>query len=147
MPPETPQHQATASELVRSVLLAVEQTDIQTIQLEAGAWKIRVVQSPGISRPIRSGGPSDSHEFVELSAPLAGIFYARSAPEQPSFVSTGDAITAGQTVGLIETMKLFNEVVSDVEGVIAQVLAADGDLVEKGQTLMRIMPDEGDASN
>ena len=63
------------------------------------------------------------------------MFYARPSPELDVYVAAGKTVEAGQVVGMIETMKLFNEVVSDVAGRIRDVLISDGDLVEKGQPL------------
>jgi acetyl-CoA carboxylase biotin carboxyl carrier protein len=78
-----------------------------------------------------------------LVAPLTGVFYSRSAPEKPAFISVGDVVVPGQVVGLIETMKLFNEVIAEVTGEISHLSAQDGDLVEAGQPLMYVVAREG----
>ena len=79
--------------------------------------------------------------IYELKAMLPGIFYTRSAPDQPVFVQTGDQITTGQTVGLIEVMKSFHEVTSDTDGRLVEVCAENEQAIMPGQTLFRIDTD------
>jgi acetyl-CoA carboxylase biotin carboxyl carrier protein len=78
---------------------------------------------------------------------LAGAYYSRPSPEQAAFVAVGDTVVAGQVVGLIETMKLFNEVTADVGGDVVEIAVSDGDLVAAGQPLLYIRPEsEGEAT-
>lgn len=143
VPPEVVGENSTASRVVAHVLAAIEDTDVETIELEGHGWRVRVVQNPGLARPVAYGGRPQGSDLFEVNAPLAGIYYARSAPDQPPFVTVGEHVMQGQTVGLIETMKLFNEIVSDIDGRLQDILVAEGDLVEKDQALMLISPNEG----
>jgi acetyl-CoA carboxylase biotin carboxyl carrier protein len=70
-----------------------------------------------------------------------GTFYRSPAPDEPPFVSEGDRIACGQTVCIIEAMKLMNEIEAEVSGRVVEVLIENGAPVEFGQPLMRIDPD------
>lgn len=125
---------------VQRILRMVEGTDIEQLELRWGDARIRIVQGAATSRDTDDTPSAAVVEGVGITAPLTGVYYARPAPEQPSFVDEGGIVTAGQVVGLIETMKLFNEIVSEVEGTVERILVAEGDLVEAGQVLMRVLP-------
>ena len=77
-------------------------------------------------------------------APLAGVFYLTPAPDDPPFVSPGERIAAGQVVGLIESMKMFNQVLAEVSGVVAEIAAGNGEIVHAGQPLMFIDPEDAE---
>jgi acetyl-CoA carboxylase, biotin carboxyl carrier protein len=74
-----------------------------------------------------------------VKAPLVGTFYASSAPGKPNFVSVGSKVKKGDVLCIIEAMKIMNEVVSEFDGEVAQVLATPEALVEYGQPLFRIV--------
>ena len=84
------------------------------------------------------GEPQPGLRFV--SAPLTGVWYGAPSPGARPYVNEGDEITAGQVVGLIEAMKLFNEIKSDVSGTVARVLVEAGTLVKRKQPLLEIDP-------
>jgi len=73
-------------------------------------------------------------------APLTGIFYASPSPTAPPFVAVGQEIVAGQVIGLIEAMKLFNEIKSDASGRISKVAVENGKLVKAKQVLIEVVP-------
>jgi acetyl-CoA carboxylase biotin carboxyl carrier protein len=75
-----------------------------------------------------------------VTAPMVGTFYRAPSPDAPPFVAEGDPVDAGQTVCIIEAMKLFNEIQSDVRGRVARVLVESGTPVEYGQPLLLIDP-------
>lgn len=74
-----------------------------------------------------------------VTAPIVGTFYASSAPDKPPYVKVGDTIGEGDTLCIIEAMKFMNEVPSTAAGTISEVLVQDGDFVEFGQALFRIV--------
>ncbi|HEY8855790.1 MAG TPA: acetyl-CoA carboxylase biotin carboxyl carrier protein [Rugosibacter sp.] len=74
----------------------------------------------------------------KLKAPMVGTFYRASGPDAPSFVEVGQAVKAGQTLCIIEAMKLMNEIESDVSGTVTAILAENGQAVEYGQPLFVI---------
>ncbi|MEH1833542.1 MAG: acetyl-CoA carboxylase biotin carboxyl carrier protein [Nostoc sp.] len=79
--------------------------------------------------------------LVEVPSPMVGTFYRASAPGEAAFVEVGDRIRKGQTVCIIEAMKLMNEIEAEVSGQVMEILLQNGDAVEYGQPLMRINPD------
>lgn len=73
-----------------------------------------------------------------VKAPLVGTFYSASAPDAAPFVQVGDTVTQGQTLGIIEAMKLMNEIESDYAGTVKEILVENGQMVEYGQPLFVI---------
>ena len=84
------------------------------------------------------GEPAPGMRFV--GAPLTGIWYPSPSPGARSYVNEGDEVAAGQVIGLIEAMKLFNEIKSDVSGRITRVLVENGTLVKRKQPLLEVDP-------
>lgn len=84
------------------------------------------------------GAPAPGMRFV--SAPLTGIWYPSPSPGARPYVNEGDEVAAGQVIGLIEAMKLFNEIKSDTSGRISRVLVENGTLVKRKQPLLEIDP-------
>jgi acetyl-CoA carboxylase biotin carboxyl carrier protein len=77
---------------------------------------------------------------VEVKSPMVGTFYRAPAPEAPPYVEVGSTVAKGQTLCIIEAMKLMNELESEVDGVVVEVLANNADPIEYGQVLFRIAP-------
>ena len=73
-----------------------------------------------------------------ITAPLAGVFYGAASPDEPPFASEGEAVEAGQVVALVEAMKVFNEIVAESSGIVAEIVAATSELVETGAPLVRL---------
>ena len=87
--------------------------------------------------------PAVSEEDLEYQkAPLVGTFYASSKPGEPPFVNVGDKVSKGQTICIIEAMKIFNEIESDFDGIVVEVLAEDSNPVEFNQSIFSIKPSE-----
>ena len=80
--------------------------------------------------------PINSDKIVV--SPLVGTFYSSSSPEAESFVKVGDTVKKGQVVAIVEAMKLMNEIESEVDGVIAEVLVKNGEMVDYGKPLFRV---------
>jgi len=72
---------------------------------------------------------------------MVGTFYRAPAPDEPPYVEVGDRVRVGQTVCIVEAMKLMNELESEVSGTIVEILIENADPVEFGQVLMRVKPD------
>lgn len=73
-----------------------------------------------------------------VTSPMTGIYYGASSPSSPPFVKEGDSVTAGQVIGLIEAMKVFNEVPCPVSGTVLEIVSSSGDLVNPGDVLIRV---------
>jgi acetyl-CoA carboxylase biotin carboxyl carrier protein len=84
--------------------------------------------------------PTIDSKWVEIKSPMVGTFYRSPAPDEPAFASIGDRIRMGQTVCIIEAMKLMNEIEAEVVGQVMEVLVENGQPIEFGQTLMYINP-------
>ncbi len=82
----------------------------------------------------------DSSKYVEIKSPMIGTFYRSPKPEDPSFVNVGDTISAGDKVCIVEAMKLFNEIESEISGTIVKVLVENSSPVEYDQPLFLVDP-------
>lgn len=78
--------------------------------------------------------------LVEIKSPMVGTFYRSPAPEAPAYVEVGSKVTRGQTLCILEAMKLMNELESDLAGTIREVCVDNGEPVEYGQVLFRVEP-------
>lgn len=81
---------------------------------------------------------SSAAEGAVVESPLVGVAYLSPAPDKPAFVTVGDTVKKGQTLMIIEAMKVMNEVPADRDGVVTEILVANQDVVEFGQGLVRI---------
>lgn len=87
-----------------------------------------------------SASKEDSSRYVEIKSPMIGTFYITPNPDSPAFVQVGDSVKAGDTVCIIEAMKLFNEIESEVSGKIVKVLVDNASPVEYDQPLFLVDP-------
>ncbi|WRH67632.1 MAG: acetyl-CoA carboxylase biotin carboxyl carrier protein [Planktothrix sp. GU0601_MAG3] len=84
---------------------------------------------------------SAESKWVEITSPMVGTFYRSPAPDEPPFVEIGDRISTGQSVCIIEAMKLMNEIEAEFSGQVMEILIQNGSSVEYGQPLIKIKPD------
>src|SRR5690242_3704675 len=127
---------------LRALLRHLEQTDVNELEIASGSVRLYLRREPG-ARPASSPAdvrPEAMPDGIPIIAPLAGLFYSRPTPADASFVEIGTAVVPGQVVALIETMKIFNEIKSEVAGEVVEIARRDGDLVEAGTPLMYIRP-------
>jgi acetyl-CoA carboxylase biotin carboxyl carrier protein len=160
MSPET----ASLMSLIDKLGSLLERSDMIELEVQAGETGIvlrkpaalaqtavaavAVPVGPGTGpagSPEASGGsaagdaaPSPTSRFVK--APLTGIFYSASSPTSPPYVTPGQHIAVGHVIGLIEAMKLFNEIKSDTAGTVVRVVAESGKLVKAKQPLIEVEP-------
>lgn len=106
-----------------------------SVYMEAKASEGGASPSVSVSFP-----PSNDRRWTEVLSPMVGTFYRAPAPDEPPFVDVGDRIRVGQTVCIIEAMKLMNEIESEVSGEVIEVLVQNGEPVEYNQPLMRVSP-------
>ena len=93
-----------------------------------------------VSEPSESILEVEKSNEVEVIAPLVGTFYQSAKPGSPPFVKEGDTIELGQIICIIEAMKIFNEIESEVSGKIVKIIPTDSSPVEYGQVLMLVEP-------
>lgn len=101
------------------------------------------VQTPVVAEtkaPVNNTPANDDSKYVTIKSPMIGTFYRSAGPDKPAFVNVGDEIGTGKTVCIIEAMKLFNEIESDVKGKIVKVLVNDATPVEYDQPLFLVDP-------
>ena len=94
---------------------------------------------PPAPEPAMESGPVGSG--TEVPAPLLGTYYHAPKPGAAPFVAIGDRVTADTVIGIIEVMKLMNQVQAGIAGTVTEIVAPNGELVEHGQTLIRVQPD------
>ncbi len=90
--------------------------------------------------PVASTSPTKVDKSVGIAAPLTGVYYEAASPTTPPFAVMGDIVRVGQVVALIEAMKVFNEIQADVSGRVVAMTATSGDVVQKGDVLLRVEP-------
>ncbi len=97
--------------------------------------------APAVEAPQPSAPKAeDTSNYVTIKSPMIGTFYRSSSPDKPVFVNVGDEISAGKVVCIVEAMKLFNEIESEVSGKIIKVLVDDAQPVEYDQPLFLVEP-------
>ncbi len=98
-----------------------------------------ITASPAVPTPTSTPSVLEQ-QLLEIHSPMVGTFYRSPSPDESPFVEVGDRIGAGQTVCIIEAMKLMNELEAEVSGEIVEILVRNGEPIEFGQTLMRVKP-------
>jgi acetyl-CoA carboxylase biotin carboxyl carrier protein len=139
-----------------ALLDVLVERDIAEFEHEAEGVRLKVVRgarpsvapvpvfSSAVPAPAAQGAPF-SHLAVEapsdaadVTSPFVGTFYRSPSPDAPSFVEVGSVVRAGQTLCIIEAMKLMNEIEADFSGTVVEIFAQTGKAVEFGQKLFRI---------
>src|SRR5438105_1672335 len=161
---------------VLEILKLFEQSKFDFLQLQQGERKITVSKggytpqgdlapqfmpaqstpagaaaAPPPTRPAAAAPPAKTEvaptEGLEpITAPMVGKFYSAATPADPPYVQEGAVVAAGATVGLIEVMKVFTSIKTEIAGVIERVLVSNGQFVEFGQPLFLIRPDDSPRS-
>ena len=99
-------------------------------------WPLQLQLPPEPAAQTPAAAPEP--KGTEVTAPMVGVFYAAPAPGDEPFVHVGSKVKAGETLCIIEAMKVLNEVTAEADGEVLEICVADGDLVEFGSCLMRI---------
>ncbi len=132
---------------IKKLIELVEESGIEELEVQKGDESVRIVR-PSKAAPAAAAAPGSgaagavvspgTDGFVTARAPMAGTFYAAPEPGADRFVSPGAAVGVGETLCIIESMKMMNEIPAEVDGVVIDVLVADGEPVARGQGLFRI---------
>ncbi len=138
----------------------IEQKDFKiTIKTPAGKKEVQVIAAPAPTYappapvaapaaapaaaappPAAAAAPAADAKYITIKAPMIGTFYRSAGPGKPVFVNVGDEVKPGKAICIIEAMKLFNEIESDVAGKIVKVLVDDAKPVEYDQPLFLVDP-------
>lgn len=133
--------------VLRGVLQQMAKTDVTELEVRQGdlRLKLRRASHPtarAAHLPARTSAPEPSSPSTDdlhrVTAPLTGVFFSASSPTSQPYVSVGDWVEQDTVVGLIETMKVFNEVVADCGGRVAAILVQQGQLVHSGEPLLMV---------
>jgi acetyl-CoA carboxylase biotin carboxyl carrier protein len=117
------------------------------LKLKKGADIVQVAQAampaaPAAAAPAAPVGGGDASPAApagdEITAPMVGTYYSASSPDAPAFVAVGDTISEGQTLCIIEAMKVMNEIKAETSGTISAIVAKDGEPVQFGDALFRL---------
>ena len=150
---------------LHKLLALLGESDIQELKLEGDDFRLEVRRNlPGVTSQVVQApmmapmppvaavpaavapsapppaAPAVRSDLLEITAPMVATFYRSPAPGEGPFVEVGARITSGQTVCILEAMKLMNELESEVSGEVVEILVENGTPVEFGQVLMRVKP-------
>lgn len=145
---------------IRELAEIMKANDILHLELEEGHSRIilekekKMCPPPALSMPApepfrpapevptQEAAPGDASapkvNYIEVKSPMVGVFYASKAPGEPPFISVGDTVKAGDTLCIIEAMKLMNDISAEQGGRVAEICVKDGEIVEFGQVLFKL---------
>ena len=149
---------------LRQLVAALDQTDIAELTLKNPQFELTLrkatapsqsvvvtadtaapVAPPPVAAPVAAPvapeptpSPGAASDLTEITSPMVGTFYRAPGPDESPFVSVGDRIQSGQTVCIIEAMKLMNELEAEITGEVVEILVDNAEPVEFGQPLMRV---------
>jgi acetyl-CoA carboxylase biotin carboxyl carrier protein len=137
---------AEAAEAVRKLASVLDDHQLSQIDVSLGKLNIRIKagkngeptvyhQATTEGHPVAVTSESDGHY---VAAPMIGTFYAAPSPGEPNFVSVGDEVEVGQVIGIIEAMKIMNEIAADAAGIVAEIFVSNAQSVEYGSPLIRL---------
>jgi len=143
---------------IKILIDAMAASDLAEMEYSQDGWTLRLVRqapaspTPGpqrvpvgaapradAARPGATSTPAEPTSAAELHAPLYGVVHLSPSPGEPPFIVAGQAVKAGQTLCVIEAMKVFNEVRAERDAVVDAVLVSSGQEVEAGQALLRFV--------
>lgn len=154
-------------EFLQNLIRSLDESGLDSIELERGGTRVRLSRTPppapalappasseivretrveesssGLDEPSPSSEGDDAppSNLAEIVSPMVGTFYRAPAPDAPSYVEVGDRVSRGETICIIEAMKLMNELESDVTGTVVEVCVDNAEPVEYGQVLFRVEP-------
>lgn len=136
---------------IKAFIDAMAASDLTEMEFSQDGWTLRLARrgaavqaaaaaaapAPVAPKPTPASEVPAAPRASELTAPLSGVVHLQRSPGDPPFVSAGQTVIAGQTLCVIEAMKVFNEVRAEHDGIVAAVLVASGQEVEAGQPLLR----------
>ncbi|MBL4760199.1 MAG: acetyl-CoA carboxylase biotin carboxyl carrier protein [Mariprofundaceae bacterium] len=144
---------------IRKLIKLVQSSDITEIEVSEGESSIRISRQGSIAAPVAFAAPQimqapavasaqdvttssedNSHHEHVVNSPMVGTFYRSPGPDSDSFVNEGDKVKKGQTLCIIEAMKLMNEIEAEYAGVVTEILVDNATPLEYGQPIFVITP-------
>lgn len=138
-------------DLIKKVIKIAEEADISGLAVEKGDFRVEVKREKGIHHipiaPVHQVAHAAAAQYeaagkgegvAAVTSPMVGTFYRAPSADSPPYVDVGDDIEKGKAICIIEAMKLFNEIESEVSGTVIKILVENGSPVEYGQNLMLI---------
>jgi len=149
--PDPRRVRSDANALVAELLERLAHAEVSELEVKRGGVRVRVARDGRRVSAHASGAADVPHaaplapaapvkELPTVNAPLTGIFYRASSPQTEAFVQVGSNVTSGDVIGLIEAMKLFNEIRSTASGKVRRIFAENGQLVRAHQPLLEVEP-------
>jgi acetyl-CoA carboxylase biotin carboxyl carrier protein len=142
------------ADFIQDAARQMREYGLTTLDVEHNGSRVRIkVEAPRKARShdsqdsisVLTSTPAPSRQesgHLVVTSPMIGTFYASPSPGEPSFVQEGDEVEIGQVIGIIEAMKIMNEITSEHEGVISKILVKNAQAVEYGQPLVHIAPND-----
>ena len=141
---------------VEDLINVLEGSTVGELELSEGGTRIVIRRSPNmmmVSTPathvthtggaLSAAAPARAEKedrSMPVASPMTGVYYAAPSPTEPPFVTPGSFVAVGQVVALIEAMKVFNEVQAEAAGRVREMVAINGEVVQKGDTLIKLEP-------
>ena len=137
---------AEAADAVRKLASVLDDHQLSQIDVSLGKLNIRIRAGKVSEHVVYQQAPVEGQSVAVVSepeghfvaAPMSGTFYAAPSPGEPNFGSVGDEVELGQVIGIIEAMKIMNEIASDRAGIVAEIFVANAQSVEYGSPLIRL---------
>lgn len=119
----------------------VENSQNKTVaSMDSSIEEMNIAKEDVATEKLENTVVEDDTDLTIVPSPIVGTFYGSPSPDKESFVKVGDKVKKGDTLCIIEAMKLMNEVGSEVDGEIVEIMVKDGDMVEYGEPLFKIKP-------
>ncbi len=141
---------------VEDLINVLEGSTVGELELSDGGTRIVIRRSPNMmmvstpaahvahasgALPVAPAARAEKEDrSMPVVSPMTGVYYAAPSPTEPPFVTPGSFVAVGQVVALIEAMKVFNEVQAEVAGRVREMVAINGEVVQKGDTLIKLEP-------
>lgn len=145
------EHEGSKIKMKKQTASVSNQTVVTKVVEEAGQTPVKQVEKGEIEQPLRAkeepqeneDKPNDKvdNNLHKVTSPMVGTFYSSPSPDVGPYVSVGDKVNSDTVVCIVEAMKLFNEIESEVSGEIVEILVENGQLVEYGQPLFLVKPE------
>jgi len=157
-------------EFIERLIRAFDESSVDSLEIERGGTRVRLAKTPPVSAapvmqapafaaapalpspapaaPAAAAAPEAKPEgkaapaenLIDVTSPMVGTFYRSPAPDAPSYVEEGTKISVGDTLCIIEAMKLMNELEAEVKGTVVEICVENAQPVEFGQVLFRVRP-------